>query len=206
MISYMIIPRGSLGSAFGLGRPAGGSGLTATLPRLCRSDPALADTLLPDPLCLSDGHHPGAAPAVAPHPDVDLVEPAAVAPVPLRVGGGASKTRIVLEAVWDRGVTVAADEARNEGCSPQHVRHRADVEAGQTWVAGRVVEHGYSCSLHDTVWGQINGLKCAEIHEGDLLVNTAEPFPLSSRGTQGTVEEELLASIPHQTIPLHVEG
>ena len=127
---------GSLCSAAALGSPARSSSLTATLPRLCRPDPALADTLAPDPLRLSDGHHPGAAPAVAPHPDVDLVEPAAVAPVPLRVGGGASKALIVLKAMWNRGVTIAANEARNEGSSPQHVRHRADVEAGQTRVAG----------------------------------------------------------------------
>ncbi len=60
------------------------SGLAATLPRLCRPGPALAEPLGPDPLCLSDRHHPGAAPAVAPHPDVHLVEPAAVSPVPLR--------------------------------------------------------------------------------------------------------------------------
>ncbi len=56
---------------------------------------------------------------------------------------------VVLEAMWNIRVTVAADD---EGCSPQHFRHRADVEAGQKWVAGRVVEHGYSSSLHDTVW------------------------------------------------------
>ncbi len=57
--------------------------------------------LAPDPLCLRDRHHPGTAPAVAPHPDVDLTEPAAVAQVPLHV--------IVLEAVWNHGATVAAD-------------------------------------------------------------------------------------------------
>jgi hypothetical protein len=44
--------------------------------------PALADTLAPDPLCLCNWHHPGAAPIVAPHTDVHLVEPAAIAPVP----------------------------------------------------------------------------------------------------------------------------
>ena len=59
-----IIPDASLGSA------AAPAGLNATLPRLCRPDPALAVTLPPDPLRLSDGHHPGAAPAVAPHPDL----------------------------------------------------------------------------------------------------------------------------------------
>ena len=70
--------------------------VAATLPRLCRPDPALTDTLAPDPLCLSDGHHPGAAPAVVPHPDIHLVESAAVAQIPLRVGRGAAKPPIVL--------------------------------------------------------------------------------------------------------------
>ena len=109
---------GSLCSTAALGSPCRCSGLTATLPRLCRPDTALADTLAPDPLRLSDGHHPGAAPAVAPHPDVHLVEPAAVAPVPLRVGRGASKALIVLEPMRNRGVTVASYEAWNEGSSP----------------------------------------------------------------------------------------
>ncbi len=77
--------------------------------------PALAEPLGPDPLRLGDRHHPGAAPAVAPHPDIHLVELAAVAPVPQRVGGGVSNTPIVLGAVWDSGLTVTADEARSEG-------------------------------------------------------------------------------------------
>ena len=94
------------------------SGLAVSLPSLSCPDPALADTLAPDPLSLCYGHHPGVAPAVVPHPDVHLVQPAAVAPVPLRVGGGASKARMVLEAVWNRGVTAAADETRNEGGAP----------------------------------------------------------------------------------------
>ena len=117
-------------SASTLGSAGSSRCLTASLPSLCCPGPALADAHAPDPLSLCDGHHPGAAPAVAPHPDVHLVEPAAVAPVPLRVGRGTSKTLIVLEAVWNRGVTVAADEARNEGGAPQHVCNRADVEAG----------------------------------------------------------------------------
>ena len=112
------------------------SGLAVSLPSLSCPDPALADTLAPDPLSLCYGHHPGVVPAVAPHPDVHLVEPAAVAPVPLCVGGGAFKTPIVLEAVWNCGVTVAADETQNEGGKPQHVCHREDVEAGQALVAG----------------------------------------------------------------------
>ena len=51
-IMYDIMTSGSLCSAAALGSPARSSGLTATLPRLCRPDPALADTLPPDPLCL----------------------------------------------------------------------------------------------------------------------------------------------------------
>ena len=126
MTSASLRPAVTLGSA-----DRSRSGLAASLPSLSCPDPALADTLAPDPLSLCYGHHPGVAPAVAPHPDVHLVQSAAVAPVPLRVGGGASKTPIVLEAVWNRGVTVAADETRNEGGAPQHVRHRANVEAGK---------------------------------------------------------------------------
>ncbi len=92
-----------------LGSAASGSGLAASLLSLCCPGPALADALAPDPISLCNGHHPGAAPAVAPHPDVHLVESAAVAPIPPRVGGGASKTPIVLEAVRNRRVTVAKD-------------------------------------------------------------------------------------------------
>ena len=89
----------SLRSAAAWRRPLCGSGLAATLPRLCRPGPALAEPLGPDPLRIGDRHHPGAAPAVAPHPDVHLVEPAAVAPVPLRVGRAVSNTPIVLVTV-----------------------------------------------------------------------------------------------------------
>ena len=49
---------------------------------------------------------------------------------------------------------VAADETRNEGGAPQHVCHRADVEAGQAQVDGQVIEHGHSSLLHDTVWSK----------------------------------------------------
>ena len=98
-------------------------GLAATLPHFCRPDPALVEPLGPDPLRLGNRHHQGAAPAVAPHQDVQvhLVESAAVAPALLRVGGGVSNTQIVLETVWDSGVTVAAHETRNEGGAPQHI-------------------------------------------------------------------------------------
>jgi hypothetical protein len=78
-----------MSSAATLGSAGRSSGLAASLPSLCCPGPALrlADTLAPDPLSLCYEHHPGAAPAITPHPDVHLVEPAAVAQVPLRVGG-----------------------------------------------------------------------------------------------------------------------
>ncbi len=166
---------------------------------LCRSDLALAERLSSDPLRLRDGHHPSAAPAVAPHPDVHLVEPAAVASVALCICSGTSKAWTVPEAVWNCRVTVAANEARNEGGAPKYVGHGADAEAGQALVAGRIIEHGL---LHDTDWGQLNGLKCAEVHQGHLLVRVTHPF--GACGTHGTVEE-LRACIPHQTVPLQVK-
>ncbi len=78
-MTYDIKDQCSIRPAAALGSPRCGCGLAATLPRLCRPEPALAETLAPYPLSLSDRHHAGAAPAVAPHPDVHLVEPAAVA-------------------------------------------------------------------------------------------------------------------------------
>ncbi len=43
-------------------------------------------------------------------------------------------------------------------------------------------------------------LKCAEIHQGRLFVRADEPP--GACGTQGTVEKELRACIPHQAVPL----
>ncbi len=56
----------------------------AQLLRLSCPDPALADTLAPDSFSLRDGHHPGAAPGVAPLPNYHLVQSAAVGPCELR--------------------------------------------------------------------------------------------------------------------------
>ena len=78
-MTYDIIDSCSIRPPDAFGSPRCGSGLATMLPRLCRPEPALAETLAPHPLSLSDRHHAGAAPAVAPHPDVHLVEPAAVA-------------------------------------------------------------------------------------------------------------------------------
>ncbi len=120
-IIYNIMTSALLCSKATTSSPCCSSGL-ASLPSLCCPGPALADTLMPDPLRLCYGHCPGTAPAVEPHPDVHLVEPAAVAPVQLSVGRGASKIPIVL--------TVSADVTLNEGGD------RTDVEAGQAKVTG----------------------------------------------------------------------
>ena len=84
---------------------------------------------------------------------------------------GASKTLIVLEAVWNRGVTVAAHGARNDGRSPQHVYHWADVKAGQLVIAYRVIEHLHSNSLNDTVLNQLDRIKASNVlkYTGTIL-------------------------------------
>ena len=104
-ISYHSIPWGSICSR-SAGALAPSSGLSATLPRLCRPDPALARTLSPDPLRLSNNTI-RAWPLPLRHIQMftRLVEPATVASVALGVCRG--KMPIVPEAVWNRGVTVA---------------------------------------------------------------------------------------------------
>ncbi len=75
-----------------------------SLPHLCFPDPALIRSrLILSALVMDTILGAGAAPAVAPHPDVNLVQPTAVAPVQLSVGKGASKS----------GVTVASNETLN---------------------------------------------------------------------------------------------
>ncbi len=71
-----------------------------------------------------------------------------------------------------------------------HVRDRVDVEAEHVQVAGQVIEHGHSSPLHDSVRSQLDGLKRAEVHVGNLLVESIVQCPLGACGTQGTVEEE----------------
>ncbi len=88
---------------------------------------------------------------------------------------------------------------------PQHICERADVDAGQVLVTGRVIEHGHSSLLHDAVWSQIDELKRVEVHEGNLLVVCTVPWPLGACGTQCTVEEELRTRILHQVVPLQVK-
>jgi hypothetical protein len=57
-----------------------------------------------------------------PHPNVHLVEPAAVATILLRVGGGASKTPIVLEA---QASIAEAERIRRKRISESRIRSGA---------------------------------------------------------------------------------
>ena len=93
---------------------------------------------------------------------------------------GPAKTR------WPRG-------------APKHVGHGAEVEAGQARVAGRVIQHEHASLLYDTVRGQLNGLKRAEINQRRATE------PLGACGSQDTIEKELRACIPHQAFPLQLE-
>ncbi len=89
--------------------------------RLCRQGLALAG-INPGPLRLSDGHHPGAAPAIAPHPEVHLVKPASVAPVQseLRAGWGA-------DAQNERGAPNHVGQSRGRAGAGCWLRHRASM-------------------------------------------------------------------------------
>ncbi len=88
------------------------------------------------------------------------------------------------------------------GIRGAHVGHRADVEAGQARVAGRVIEHGQSSSLHNAVRGQVNGLKRAEIHQGHLLVRTTVQCVLRSITLLPHVHafDIALLNCPHQAL------
>ncbi len=92
------------------------SGLIVSLPSLC-----------------CPGHHPEASTAIAPHPDVRLVESAAVSPVLLHVSGGSPKTPITTKEVLNHGVTVLAYERLNDGARLPQGRCR--------WAAARKQHH-----------------------------------------------------------------
>jgi hypothetical protein len=115
--------------------------LAVLLPGLSCPDPVLADTLVPDPLSLGDEHHQGAALAIAPHPDVHLAEPAAVAPIQLCVCRGASKTLNILEAVRNCGVTVAAYETRNAAASCTRYYRACTTQTVIFWLGNFYLEN-----------------------------------------------------------------
>jgi hypothetical protein len=94
-----------------------GSSRHPMLPRLRHHDPALADTLAPNPPASGGGPCYSVTSRLGFHRRVCCRCPDS-AQNPLCVSGGAAKTPIILEAVWNRWVTVAADEALNKGRSP----------------------------------------------------------------------------------------
>jgi hypothetical protein len=48
-------------------------------------------------------------------------------------------------------------------------------------------------------------LKCAEVHEGELLVTSTIAVPFGSYAAQGRVQEMLMTYIPHQDALLQVK-
>jgi len=77
------------------------------------------------------------APPVAPHPQIDLVQAAAVAAVGPRVGGSAGEL-MAAEAVRYSGMRVSPNEAGDHGHAAQNVLDGADVEARKGRAAGRI--------------------------------------------------------------------
>ena len=74
-------------------------------------------------------------PPIAPHPVVELIEPASVA---YPHAGICSSSSPVSKAVGQGGMCVAADIARHKWHTSQHIFCSADVQAGQVDAAGRV--------------------------------------------------------------------
>jgi hypothetical protein len=89
--------------------------LPAALFGLFCPSPCLADSILPGSLCLDDGHGPGLASSVAPQPEIQLVQFAAVPAIRLGIGGCRSQDSAVLELVGNSWMGVAIYEAGNEG-------------------------------------------------------------------------------------------
>jgi hypothetical protein len=58
---------------------------------------------------------------------------------------------------------VAADIARHQWHTSQHIFCSANIQAGQVSAAGRVEEHWHSIALHDRVGRQFDGLKVIEL-------------------------------------------
>ncbi len=100
----------------------------------------LADTILPGSSHhFIDRHRPALAPPVAPHPEIHLVQSAAVPAILLGICKCRPIDSAVLEFVWNNLMRVAVDEAGDEGGSLQYICHVTDVQAGQTRVTGSVV-------------------------------------------------------------------
>jgi hypothetical protein len=101
---------------------------------------------LPSPLlslCHSD--FAWLTPSVAPHPEVELIEPTSVASAP----AGISLSSITIsKRIGQRGVRVSTHVARHQWHTAQHIAWPAQIEARQVGAAGTVEEHGHTVALH----------------------------------------------------------
>ena len=138
-------------------------------------------------------------PPIAPHPEVELIEPASVASPH---AGICSSSSPVAEAVGQGGMCVAADIARHQRHTSQHIFCSANIQAGQVSAAGSVEEHWHSAALHERVGRQFDGFKGAEENKRQLSVPC---FSLKlTNGSNSTVEEQLWQTIPQKAFAAEI--
>ena len=113
-------------------------GQPSALSRFAGFRPRLANALCPFLHGLQDGHLALMSPTVAPHPQIDLIQTAAVAAVGPRVGSSSGKL-MAAEAMRYSGLRVSLDEARDHGHTAQYVLDVADVEAWKGGAASGIV-------------------------------------------------------------------
>ena len=99
------------------------------------------------------------SPAVTPHPNVDLIKPAAVAS---SIPAVSHSSLPVSKAAGQGWSPVPSHEAWREWHPAQDVPRQVKVQAGEVRAAGSIIEHGHSVALRDRTWGQRDGFKSAE--------------------------------------------
>ena len=118
--------------------------LPATFHSVCSSLARFRHGCLSLQLRLSDSNPALLTPAVAPHPNVDFIKPAAVAST---IPAGSHRPLAVPKAVGQGWRPVPSHEAWRERCPAQDVASQAKVQAGEVRAAGSIVEHGHSVAL-----------------------------------------------------------
>ena len=116
----------------------------------------LAKALRPRPQGLQHRDLALLPPAVAPHPQVELIEAAAVACVRPRIGGRSDAASFITEPIGDGGLRVAPHEARIIGTLPMIFL---------TWQSrsGRCIDWELQCSLQNRrTWAHI-GVSCRSL-------------------------------------------
>ncbi len=145
---------------------ASGPGLGLHTPTLKGSSPprpGFLNSLLPHGHSVCHSHIPWKCSAVAPHPYVDLEEPATGPTV-----GSSISSRLSWDSasvpVWDGIAGVPIQVARNQWHTPKYVLDRADVE-GRQHCTRPLVQHGDDLLLHTAVWCQADWFNGVEEYQ-----------------------------------------